>query len=304
MKKIAPALVGTVIVVMLSLCYLLQPQVEKAVSSRTPSSTTMETSTAGKVDKGSKMATADNDEKKTKVGKKKSAANSSKKSAADISGKKTANSSKKSPADISGKKAASGSKKSAAVSSSGTQKSDTSRMVAAAASPIKVSDAEGIVAGGYIHVKVTRIVDGDTIKAKYESKEYKVRLLCIDTPETVKEGLPVQPYGKQASEKLSGILLNKQVTLAFEKDLYDKYDRLLAYVILKDGTCVNAFMIEQGYARVEAVKPNTVYRDYFEGLQEEAIRNKRGLWSLPIDKRPFVKKDEGYYVPRFYDEAA
>lgn len=174
----------------------------------------------------------------------------------------------------------------------------------AAQSPIEIPGIEGIIPDGCIRVIVTRIVDGDTVEVEYKGKEYKVRLLCIDTPETVKKGVAVQPYGKQASTRLKKMLLNKKVTLVFEKDAYDNYERLLAYVILGDGTCVNAYMVEQGYARVDTVRPNTVHRDYFEGLQEDAIRHKKGLWSLPTDKRPFVKNDKGYYIPRFYDDAA
>ena len=287
MKKKAPVLAGVVIaVVILSLYYLLQPQFEKAVSGETPSGTTAEISTGGKVDTGNS-------------GKKE--AGSSKKAAVDSSVKKDTGSSKEAAVDSSEKKEAGSS---TAVTTSAAQKSNTGGTVAKADSPIVASDTEGIIPEGYIHVKVTRIVDGDTIKAEYGSNVYTVRLLCIDTPETVKEGVPVQRYGKQASEKLSEMLLNKKVTLVFEKDMYDKYDRLLAYVILKDSTCVNVFMVEQGYARVDLVKPNTVHRDYFEGLQEDAIRNKRGLWSLPIDERPFVPIDEGYYIPRYYDDAA
>ena len=167
-----------------------------------------------------------------------------------------------------------------------------------------VSDEEGIVPGGFIKATVTRIVDGDTLEVKYEDDEYKVRLLCIDTPETKKSGVDVQPYGKQAADKLSEMVLNKKVTLVFEKDTDDRYDRLLAYIIVKDGSCVNADLVDQGYARVDIVRPNNVNEDYFYELQDRAIKEKRGLWSLPEGKRPFIKNDKGYYVPRYIDDAA
>jgi micrococcal nuclease len=170
----------------------------------------------------------------------------------------------------------------------------------AAECPVAVPELEGIAPGGCIRVKVTKVTDGDTIKAEYEGEIYKVRLMYIDTPETVKEGVAVQPYGKEASDELAELLDGKAATLVFEKDLRDDYGRLLAFAFLKDGTCINVYMVDQGFARVEAVKPNTAYRDYFENLQENAIRENRGLWSLPPGKRPFVKKDEGYYVPRYY----
>ncbi len=170
--------------------------------------------------------------------------------------------------------------------------------------PIRLTDAEGFVPGGYIEVVVRRVVDGDTIWAEYQGKEYKVRLLCIDTPESVKEKVKEQPFGKQAAEKLEEMILGKEVQLLFEKDIRDNYDRLLAYVVLEDGTCVNATMVSEGFARVNAVKPNIVHRDYFIKLQNNAINEGKGLWSLPEDKRPFVKKEDNFYIPRYYEEEA
>lgn len=171
-------------------------------------------------------------------------------------------------------------------------------------SPIIASGTEGIVPGGYVYAKVKRIVDGDTLRAEYKGKEYKIRLLCIDTPETVKVNVDEQPFGKLASEKLTEMLLNEEVSLVFEKDIDDNYDRLLAYVLLEDGTCVNAFMVEQGFARIDMVRPNTVNRDYFTKLQDNAIKEGKGLWALPVEDRPFIMNDKGYYIPRYIDSDA
>lgn len=170
--------------------------------------------------------------------------------------------------------------------------------------PIRATDLEGLVAGGFINVVVKRVVDGDTIWTEYRGKEYKVRLLCIDTPESVKEKVKVQPFGKQASDRLKEMILDREVRLLFEKDLRDDYDRLLAYVILEDGTCVNAIMVSEGLARVNTVKPNIVHRDYFIKLQNKAINEGKGLWSLPEEDRPFVRKDDDYYIPRHYEDEA
>lgn len=171
-------------------------------------------------------------------------------------------------------------------------------------SPIKVSETEGVTPGGFIPAKVTRIVDGDTVKAKFDGDEYTVRLLCIDTPETVKNGIDPQPYGKKATEKLKSMVLDKMVILQFENEINDKYGRYLAYIILGDGSCVNATLVEQGYARVDVVRPNTDNRDYFNTLQSQAIEQKRGLWSLPEEERPFILNEKGYYIPRYIDSEA
>lgn len=169
--------------------------------------------------------------------------------------------------------------------------------------PIKVTGIEGIQPGGSIRANVKRIVDGDTLSAEYKGEEYKVRLLCVDTPETVKAGVGEQPYGKRASDELAEMVLDEEVALVFEKDIDDRYDRLLAYVILDDGLCVNTYLVENGFARVDIVRPNSVNKDYFYKLQENAIKEERGLWSLPEKKRPFVRNDKGYYVPRYIEEA-
>lgn len=171
-------------------------------------------------------------------------------------------------------------------------------------SPIRATDQEGIVPGGTIKVEVNRIVDGDTFIALYQGEQYKVRLLCIDTPESVKENVQEQPYGKKATERLKELIDGKKVQMVFENEVRDRYDRLLSYILLEDGVCVNALMVSEGYARVNTVKPNTVHRDYFIGLMEEAIGREKGLWSLRPEERPFVKNDKGNYVPRIYEEEA
>lgn len=171
-------------------------------------------------------------------------------------------------------------------------------------SPIRATDQEGIIPGGTINVEVNRIVDGDTFRALYQGEEYKVRLLCIDTPESVKENVQEQPYGKKAAERLKELIDGKKVQMVFENEVRDRYERLLAYILLEDGVCVNALMVSEGYARVNTVKPNTVHRDYFIGLMEEAIGEEKGLWSLRPEERPFVKNDKGNYVPRIYEEEA
>lgn len=168
-------------------------------------------------------------------------------------------------------------------------------------SPIKATDTEGIVPGGTIDAKVKRVVDGDTFVAVYKNRDYRARLLCIDTPESVMNGVDVQPYGKEASERLKELIEGKDVKMVFEKDTDDRYDRLLVYVLLDDGTCVNSLLVAEGYARVDFVRPNTVNREYFDRLMEAAISRGIGLWSLPEAERPFVRDRDGNYYPRYYD---
>jgi micrococcal nuclease len=158
---------------------------------------------------------------------------------------------------------------------------------------------EGLYPSAYINAYVSRVVDGDTIVVNYRSTNYKVRLLDIDTPESVKQDVPVQTYAKEASQFTKKNLLNKEVKLFFEKGLKDRYDRLLAHVVLKNNANFNGILVRKGFARVEIIKPNDEYKAYFYKQQELAIQDKLGVWSLPDNKNPFVKIGQGKYIPRW-----
>jgi micrococcal nuclease len=164
------------------------------------------------------------------------------------------------------------------------------------------SRVEGITPGGYIDASVVKTVDGDTIDISYKGRVYRVRLLDIDTPESVKNGVPVQPYGREAANYTRKLTRNKSARLVFEKGLRDKYGRLLAHVILNDGQYLNAMLVRNGYARVEIIKPNESMTQYFYGLQEKAISEKTGLWSLPENRRPFVRSQGEEYIPAYWLE--
>ncbi len=70
----------------------------------------------------------------------------------------------------------------------------------------------------------------------------------------------------------------KTVRLEFDVEQRDRYGRLLAYVYLEDGTFVNAWLVENGYAMVITVPPNVKYQELFLKLQREARETRRGLW--------------------------
>lgn len=161
---------------------------------------------------------------------------------------------------------------------------------------------EGIGAWKFIRAEVVKVSDGDTLEVKYKSREYKVRLLDVDTPESVKTGVPVQSYAKEASAYTKDMVLNKTVKLIFEKGLKDRYGRLLAHIFLEDGSYFNAMLVKNGFARVEIVSPNSRFSAYFHNLQEDAVKEKRGMWSLPEGKRPFIKNRKGDYIPSYTED--
>ena len=146
-------------------------------------------------------------------------------------------------------------------------------------------------AGGnydYNDILVKRVVDGDTLFL--ESREY-VRLLGIDTPEMHESAKlyrdarrsgqsveAIKQMGRQAYEITKQLAEGKRVRLEFDKEKYDKYNRILAYVYLPDGSFLNALIVEEGYATVMTYPPNVTYADLFARLYRQAREDKRGLW--------------------------
>ncbi|EPR07804.1 thermonuclease family protein [Ruminiclostridium papyrosolvens] len=158
---------------------------------------------------------------------------------------------------------------------------------------------EGIEPFGYINAFVTKVTDGDTFRAEYKDKEYKVRMLDIDTPESVKSGVDPQPYSGEASELTKKTLTNKTVKLIFEEGTTDQYGRLLAHVVLDDGSFYNAMMVNEGYAVSVFYSPNTLLKSFYDKLQNDAITEGKGFWELPERKRPFIKNQKGKYVASY-----
>jgi len=160
---------------------------------------------------------------------------------------------------------------------------------------------EGLDSNKYIRAYVSDVTDGDTLEINYRDREYKVRLLCIDTPESVKQGVDIQSYALEASKLTKKLTLHKSVSLVFEKGLRDRYGRLLAYVFLDNGQNLNALLVRNGYARVEFVSPNKKYKEYFLKLQNAAVKDGVGMWGIDLEKQPFVKDNHGNYVPRYWE---
>ena len=128
-------------------------------------------------------------------------------------------------------------------------------------------------------VKVVRVVDGDTIQVCCIGwKREKVRYIGINTPETKHPTKEVEHYGKEASEANRKLVDGKTVRMEFDVQQLDRYKRLLAYVYLEDGTFVNAWLVENGYAMVMTVPPNVKHQELFLKLQREAREARRGLW--------------------------
>ena len=130
---------------------------------------------------------------------------------------------------------------------------------------------------GAVSATMTRVVDGDTIEARIDGSVEVVRLIGVDTPETVKPGSPVQGVGPRASSFTHRLLEGREVRLVFGVERRDRYGRLLAYAHLGDRF-VNAILIRRGLARTLTIPPNDRYAPLLERLEIEAASAGRGLW--------------------------
>ena len=141
------------------------------------------------------------------------------------------------------------------------------------------------VAGGpaqpLTHGTVVRAVDGDTIIVVGGGGRIEdVRLLGIDTPETVDPRRPVGCYGPEASAFTKHLVTGRRVTLRYDRELHDRYGRFLAYVWLAGARplFVNAELVRRGYARSYPFPPNTAHAALFAALERSAAAAGKGLW--------------------------
>lgn len=144
---------------------------------------------------------------------------------------------------------------------------------------------------GYEVAVVTRVVDGDTIVVRVDSRvegpgagdaalgeEHHLRLIGIDTPESVKPGSPVECFGREASSAASALLEGQDVRLVKDVEERDGFDRLLRYVYL-GAEMANARLVVNGYAHAYTYPPNIRWSELFVQLQREARESERGLWA-------------------------
>ncbi len=124
---------------------------------------------------------------------------------------------------------------------------------------------------------VTRVIDGDTVEARFRGRIVDVRLIGIDTPESVAPGQPVECYALAASRFTTNELEGRRVRLELDVERLDRYGRTLAYVWL-EGELFNETLVREGYAIVTTYPPNVRYVDRFLDAQREARSQGRGLW--------------------------
>ena len=154
-------------------------------------------------------------------------------------------------------------------------------VVVALAVRARLDDGGGSGGGGPAdgRASVVRVVDGDTVDVRIGGREDTVRLIGIDTPETVDPRSPVECFGEEASNRTKALLpAGTAVRLVADVEARDRYDRLLAYVYRDDGTFVNLSLVEDGYASVLTYPPNVAHVDEFTAAAARARDAGRGLW--------------------------
>ncbi len=131
-------------------------------------------------------------------------------------------------------------------------------------------------------VTVSRVVDGDTVEITPAiDGVVDVRLIGMDTPETVDPGEEVEPLGPEASSFATEELTGRSVGLEFDVEREDQYGRLLAYVYL-GGEMFNEVLVDEGYAQSYPYEPNTRYAGRFAAAQEQARAAGIGIWGLTL----------------------
>ena len=130
--------------------------------------------------------------------------------------------------------------------------------------------------------KILRVVDGDTFVADINGEKTTVRMIGIDTPESVhNDDSRNSKFGEVSSEFTKKMLNGKNVELEYDTNRTDQYGRILAYVYL-NGEMVNEILVEEGYAVAKEYPPNTKYSEVFSAAQEDAEARKVGMWAENI----------------------
>jgi micrococcal nuclease len=144
----------------------------------------------------------------------------------------------------------------------------------------------------YEKAKILSIVDGDTVKVIFHNREERLRLIGIDTPESIPNSKAkkdaqrtksdietITSQGREAKSFVKGLVKpGDLLKIEFDVRTRDKYGRLLAYLYLPSGKMLNEEIVKAGYAQLMTIPPNLKYQERFLMAYREARENHRGLW--------------------------
>ncbi len=146
---------------------------------------------------------------------------------------------------------------------------------------------------------ITRFSDGDTITVNMNGTDETIRFIGVDTPETHDPRKKVQCYGPAASAFTKNTLTAAGSTVKLAADSLsnnrDRYNRLLRYVYLPDGTLLNLKLIQEGYGFYYPYFPFSK-SDEFSAAQKLAQDGHKGLWGnctpKPTDGGGYTSNDQ------------
>ena len=137
----------------------------------------------------------------------------------------------------------------------------------------RLSPPESLGEGSYT---IERVVDGDTLLL---TNRARIRLMGVDTPESVKPNHPVEPWGPEATEFTKDFVSSGTIRLRFDKERIDRYDRFLAYVWV-DDKMLNEELVLAGLARYSPhFRFSQSMKKRFDKAQQRAKEAGRGIWS-------------------------
>jgi micrococcal nuclease len=150
----------------------------------------------------------------------------------------------------------------------------------------------GVLEGDTIVVEIPKDKGGKNQKSKpfsvndKDETTWTVRLIGVDTPESrVSLYIDEAPFGKESlaytEERLSK---NKNIILVFDEQLFDKFDKHLAYVYFPSGECLNASLLKEGYGWIRKHAFDIKFEKEFEKLQEKARAKQKGVWNMYVTK--------------------
>jgi len=128
---------------------------------------------------------------------------------------------------------------------------------------------------------IKKFVDGDTFWVNDGTEDgRKIRLIGIDAPESYTVwDVEEEPFGKESAVYIKQLIGNQPIRLRFDVEKRDRYNRILAYAFLEDGTFINLKMVEDGYAVPLTIPPNVKHADEFQQAQKRARANRQGMWN-------------------------
>ena len=150
-------------------------------------------------------------------------------------------------------------------------------LVAAAVLVCPKAIKRGALYGPY---RIAKIFDGDTISVVIDNTETTIRMIGIDTPESVnRDQSQNTPEGLEVSLWVHDYLKGRKVWLEYDEQRYDRYGRTLAYIWLDEKeTMLEDILLNNGMATALSIEPNLRYSSHFSELEQQAKREKAGFW--------------------------